>query len=114
MWLTPYRNSISRAWSASSWETFDRPAAPKTARVLSCPVRPNNFLAIIAASSSRETLKGARNSSGSSLAAAFRCAQSRQPPIVLYTEQAIIFRQALRLGDRANFDKIARPADCQI
>src|SRR5450759_2285120 len=42
MWLTPWRSSTSRVRSATSWVTRDRDAAPKTVRVLLCPVRPKS------------------------------------------------------------------------
>src|ERR687883_1247464 len=47
MWFTPYCSSTSSVRSASSWVTELSAAAPKMARVLMWPVRPNGCVAII-------------------------------------------------------------------
>src|SRR2546421_468221 len=50
MWLTPCSSSSSSVRSASSWVTRLSAAAPKSVRVLSCPVRPNGCFSIISVS----------------------------------------------------------------
>ena len=48
MWLIPYESTSSIVWSACSWLTSPRAAAPNRTRVLSWPVRPKGRVGIAA------------------------------------------------------------------